>query len=75
MRLVEAIPGPERPRARGHVRGGHAVALKAARSGRTLRKARRDTRGWVRPLIMAILIAGEWLLVIADVFTRVYLAC
>jgi hypothetical protein len=73
FRLVEAVPGRERPRAR--TRGDHSITPKPARSGQTTRKPRRGSRGWLKPLIMAILIAGEWLLVIADVFTRFYLAC
>jgi hypothetical protein len=40
--------------------------------GRTPRKARRGSRGWLKPLFMAILVAAEWLFLIADVFVRFY---
>jgi hypothetical protein len=31
------------------------------------------SREWARPIVMAIIVAGEWLLLIADVFVRVSL--
>ena len=77
--LVETAPGRDKrgagPHDRLRGRGGHPVALKAAGSGRTPRRARRGSRGWLKPLAIAILVVGEWLLLIADIFGRFYFAC
>ena len=53
---------------------------RSARLGTTAAAARAPSRKsghrseqWLRPITMAIIVAGEWLLLIADVFVRFYL--
>ena len=50
--------------------GGAAKARPAAKA-----RARRGGKEWMRPIVMAVIVAGEWLLLIADVFVHFYLAC
>lgn len=55
-------------------RGSRPTHLRAVASTRApSRKTGRGARHWFRPIAMAIMVAGEWLLLIADVFVRVYI--
>jgi hypothetical protein len=36
-------------------------------------KTPKDRERWLRPLVMALIVIGEWLLLVADVFAHVYL--
>jgi hypothetical protein len=64
---------------RRHTKGASVIHLHAARSrtrlGAVSQKGRSKRRGWLKPLLMALLVAGEWLLIAADVFSRFYFAC
>ena len=71
LRLVETA-GRLGPRRAKRSPGPHPVGARSPRFGRMPRKARRSSGGWVRPLMMAILVAGEWLVLIADAFLRFY---
>jgi len=54
-------PRPERRRPRGA--GGKTRGRAPASAG----------RAWLKPLVTAIIVAGEWLVLAAEVFVRVYL--
>lgn len=46
----------------------------SGKAGRTTKRpAHRSGREWLRPIVMAVIVAGEWLLLIADVFVHLYL--
>lgn len=67
LRLAE----PRRRRAESRARGPRVAVAKSARLGRS----RVETaRGWLKPVVRALIVVGEWLALIADVVVHVYLA-
>lgn len=74
-RYLNRRPGVNQARpGRGRRRALRPTYLKAVDSARApARTKARRAREWARPIVMAIIVAGEWLLLIADVFVRVSL--
>lgn len=85
MQTAHAFRVVEMPRPPARRRGGGPVRLADQRppagkleppgAVRTARKPRGSSRGWVKPLVMAIIVAAEWLVLIAEAFVRVYFYC
>jgi hypothetical protein len=72
LRLVESIPTLDRRSIRAR-RTLRCVPVKTSARRSRPRKASRRSPGWIKHMLLALLIAGEWLLVLADVVTRFYL--
>jgi hypothetical protein len=64
---------------RRHTKGASVISIHAARSrkrlGAALPKSRSKRQGWIKPVLMALLVAGEWILIAADIISRVFFAC
>lgn len=72
LRLVETGRRPVRRRAASRPRLERRHARGARTKPRCPAPAKRDRGGWLKPLVMAIIVAGEWLVMAAQVFVQFY---
>jgi hypothetical protein len=70
FRLIETTPA--------RARRGRAPTLRVVAATppscvrRAPRKRRRNSGGWIRSILMVFVVAAEWLIVAADILSRLY---
>ena len=77
LRLVEPIPFRIPVKRRVPTRSRPDARRLRVASGRARRRVGSKARAesWLKPVVMALIVVGEWLVLLADVFVRIYIPC